>query len=185
MFAKKALVLMILPALAACTGNLIIGYEPPKAAAPPTTNVLVDKSFDQTWEDLAVLVSDTDFLHVRVSDRDAGLVTVAFGWGDTTGRFVDCGTEKGSNAGERKPPFFFGTYTGVMKVNVIEEGSSRTRIKVRAKYESKDWKFSTGGSAAYTDFAFFIIPAFFVGSCHPTHLAERTIIDGMTGTSKN
>ena len=181
MFAKKALVLMVLPALAACTGNLLMGYEQPKSAPPPITEVLVEKPFGQAWEDLASIVSATDFLHVRGSDRDTGLFTVAFGWGDTSGRFVDCGTMKEGD--ERKPPYFFGTYTAVMKVNVVAQGSSHTRIKVRATYESKDWKFSTGESGAYFDFEFIAAPWLIVGSCRPTHLAERTVIDGIRGAA--
>ena len=62
MFVSKALVAMILPALAACTRNLLIGYEQPKPITPPNTNVLIEKPLDEAWEDLTSLVSATDFL---------------------------------------------------------------------------------------------------------------------------
>ena len=181
--------------LALWVSGCAVGFTPPVGSnAPDQYEVIVDRPFNDVWDDL-VEYSSRAFFGIDDAERDSGSLTLSFG-AESPGDFVDCGTVV--IAGERVTTIeFFEMPVRVgpeditelrarMNVFVDDLGPDRTLVRVNATYELAydsdalnmrgSWAFSSGGSDTEA-------LIFDDVTCQPTYLAERTVLESVAGST--
>ena len=132
---------------------------PSGAVVPISSEIKIDKSFDEVWQSL-IEYSAKSFFSIKNFEKDSGLLTLAFG-NSQPERYVDCGDLNAPHMN------YDGAYLsavqttgrvaldGAMNLFVKSIGGNKTVISVNAKYvlSVKDgnlpmqtWSFDTAGS---------------------------------------
>lgn len=134
---KTLIALSILPALASCTS---VSYTPPSQAPALANDLVVYRSYDETWDALVAHATQT-FFAIDNFERATGLMTLSYGSSEPS-RFVDCGIITVSNSqGQYSGPyvdyvtrFNDGSVTGRMNLLVQRVTDYETRVRVTARY---------------------------------------------------
>ena len=188
-------------ALAACDPafpSLAGGDELRKA------EVTVDRPFEQVFDELAIVAVSNSY-SIFEFDEENGLIELGFGierdeenrliplgFGVPKSSFIQC-------QGPDWPPYWAewgrgASLAGRMIIQVKAKSDVRTQVKLRAHYSYTSTllalKFRTGegGSMNRTDGAINLLGGApsrgrsYTYSCRPTHLAERTILNGIQET---
>lgn len=144
-------VALLLPLVGCVSGS----YTPPPSA-DITKSIVVDSSFDETWDRL-ISYTAASFFGIDNFEKESGLLTLTFGSGDAV-NFIDCGTFSAS-AGAKTyngPYVSFmeqqnnATLTGRMNLRAVADGSEQTRVIVNARYVFSSPSYVVGSGAFAT-----------------------------------
>lgn len=195
-FYGKSISLLGVISLLLVTGCVSGNYQAP-TATDTQKSVVVDKEFDETWEDLLTYTAGS-FFGIENFEKESGLLTLSFGAGDAS-PYIDCGTfsyERGANS-------YNGPYvdyvdrlgadlTGKMNLRVRPIAEEQSEVTVNARYvftvppmiqagmPGFSFVFDSGGSDTVT------VPNPTRGTqptrtCVPTGYAERQILEAVKG----
>lgn len=178
--------------LAAASGLLLtacgsVEFSPPERdTGIGQYEVVLDRPFDDVWDQLVAYSSETFFAIDNVQ-RDSGLLTLAFGVEDLE-QVVDCGTAVWNGETVSTIDYFLEPvpgyndetdFIGRMNILVQEVSSQETRVRVSARYDltytsftggfRSTWAFSTGED----DTEILVDRSI---TCQPTYFAERSVL---------
>lgn len=193
-FSAKSVSLACVVCSLLMTGCVSGNYRAP-AATDAQKSVVVDKNFDETWDDLLSYTAGS-FFGIENFEKESGLLTLSFGAGDAS-PYIDCGTfsfQRGVNS-------YNGPYvdyvdmrgadlTGKMNLRVRPIANQKSEVTVNARYvfsvppmiqagvPSFSFVFDSGGSDTVT------VPNPTPGThptrtCVPTGYAEREILEAV------
>ena len=175
-------------------------YAPPETTPPRANEIVLNATYDQTWEALIDHASST-FFAIDTFERDSGLMTLSFGASDVD-RFIDCGNitiRQGDVAVVFDGPYleyiqgnFRNQLQGQMNIVVRPQGTFRTEVRVNARYVytvtadpragSPPMVFSfdsNGSDTVVVDPRALFGGAISRRTCQPTSVAENSVIEGI------
>ncbi len=183
-----ALTILVLP-VTGC--GITYQYQAPEVLERPDNRVLLEEDYNSVWSRLLDYAASSFFL-IETYEKDSGLMTLGFGL-SSPDQYVDCGMISISDRRVTTGPrwnyeggyveylvLIGGSLVGRMNIRVKELGPQLTEISIHARYllsapTYRGWSFDSGGQATSPT------PKGKLRTCFPTHLAEREILDGITG----
>ena len=152
---KPILALVVLAFLSGCATTQST-YREPARTSPGTKSIIVDRSFDDTWDMMVNHVSQT-FFSIDNFEKDSGLMIVNFSAAPTAD-YVDCGRLDASwvynyqdynfngNYAEYLGMYMNGMIDGRANIAIQEAADGRTEVQISSKYVLKAdngiWSFS-------------------------------------------
>lgn len=159
---RSVVLIGCLVALAGCATSEF-DYQGPRGNPPTSQSLVLEKPFDETWDQLVDHVSKT-FFSIDNFEKDSGLMIVNFST-QASRKYVECGTLNAKWTANYQPQSFSGDYArylgtymgatvnGRANITLLPEGADKTRVSIAARYvlsspaspsrPGTTWSFST------------------------------------------